>query len=86
MNYSQLNATTQVKTSAARLCSLTVSSTTSGTITIYDEAQGGTTRKVLATITPAAGATYWWGEEGLATTNGLYIVVANTIEFTVGWK
>lgn len=85
MNYSQLSATTQVKVGAGRICSLTVSSTTSGTITIYDEAQGGTTRKVIDTLTPTAGAHYYYGE-GLATNNGINIVVANTISFTLGWK
>lgn len=85
-NYSQLSATTQVKVGAGRICSLTVSSTSSGTITIYDEAQGGTTRKVLATLTPAAGFHAYFGEDGLATTNGIYVVIANTLEVTLGWK
>ena len=85
MNYTQLTATSQVKTSAARLCSLTVSSTSSGTIAIYDEAQGGTTKVLLATLTPTAGAHYYWGE-GLATNNGLYVVIANTLSCTLGWK
>ena len=85
-NYSQLSATTQVKVGAGRICSLTVSSTSSGTITIYDEAQGGTTRKVLATLTPAAGFHAYFGDDGLATTNGIYVVIANTLEVTLGWK
>lgn len=85
-NYKQLAATTQLKVGAGRLCSLTVSSTSSGTITIYDEAQGGTTNKVLATLTPAAGFHAYWGEDGLSVNNGIYIVVANTLEFTIGYK
>lgn len=85
MNYTALTATSQVKVGAGRICSLTVSSTTNGTITIYDEDQKGTTNVVLATLTPAAGAHYYWGE-GLATNKGIYIVAANTIGFTLGWK
>jgi len=85
-NCTQLSATTQLKVGAGRLCSLTVSSTTSGTITIYDEDQAGTTKKILATLTPAAGFHAYFGEDGLVASKGIYIVIANTLECTIGWK
>lgn len=85
-NYKLLTATSQVKASAGRLCSITVSSTSSGTITIYDEAQGGTTAVVLATLTPAAGFHAYFGEDGLSLNSGLYVVIANTMSVTIGYK
>lgn len=81
-----ITATTQVKVGAGRLNSITVSSTTSGTITIYDEDQGGATNVILATITPAAGFHAFFGDEGLVFSKGLNIVTTNTISATIGYK
>jgi hypothetical protein len=82
-NYKQLSATNQVKVGAGKLRGIYVSSTTGGTLTIYDEAQGGTTKIIANTITPAAGSTNLVTPDGIWFGNGLYIVAANTIEYTV---
>jgi len=83
--YKHLTATSQVKVGAGKLKGIFVSSTTSGTIAVYDEAQGGTTRVLLAVFTPAAATMYpLSGDDGgVFFTNGLYVVAANTIAFTV---
>lgn len=85
--YNQFSATAQLKVGAARLTSLTISTTSSGTIAIYDSADGDTNDpKVLNTLTPAANAHFYFGEDGLALNNGLYIVIANTLTGTIGFK
>ena len=86
--YKQLSATNQVKVGAGKLKGIIVSSTTSGTLAIYDEAQGGTTRLIINTITPAAGAMiqFTGDDGGVGFNNGLYIVAANTIQFTVFYE
>jgi hypothetical protein len=86
--YKNLTATNQVKVGAGKLKGLIVSSTTGGTLTFYDEAQGGTTRVMIGTLTPAAGSVYnFTGDEGgVGFSNGLYIVAANTINFTVFYE
>ena len=86
-NYNQFSATAQLKVGAARLVSLTISTTSSGTIVIYDSPDGDTNDpKVVNTLTPAAGTHFYWGDEGLALNNGLYIVIANTLTGTIGFK
>lgn len=83
--YKQLSATATVKDGAARLVSLTVCSTSSGTIKIYDNtAASGSV--LLETLTPAAGAHFYWGEDGLATNTGIHVVIANTLVVTIGYK
>lgn len=85
--YTQLSASTQIKVGAGRLTSLTISTTSSGTIAIYDSPDGDTNdRKIINTLTPTAGAHFFFGDEGLAFDNGLYVAVANTLTFTVGFK
>lgn len=84
--FKNVSATTQLTNIGSRLTSLTVSSTNTGTITIYDSEAAGTGVKVLDTLTPAAGAHYFWGDEGLSISKGIYIVIANTLSVTVGYK
>lgn len=86
--YKNLTATSQVKVGAGKLKGIVCSSTTGGTLTIYDEAQGGTTRVMIGTITPAAAQVLnFTGDEGGVGFNaGLYIVAANTINFTVFYE
>lgn len=58
-----------------------VSSTTSGTIKIWDNsAASGTV--LLETATPAVG---WHDLGGIAFGTGLYVTLANTIEVTIVW-
>lgn len=85
-NYKQLNATNQVKIGAGKLYGIFVSSTTSGTLVIYDSKNANTSDpKISNTITVAAGTTYLNFPAGLYFNNGLYIVLANTAEFTVAY-
>lgn len=86
--YKQLSATTQLTRELSKLTSITVSSTSSGTITIYDTPDGDTSNdpKVLETLTPSAGAHFYFGEDGLSASKGLYIVIANTLQVTIGYK
>lgn len=86
--YKHLTATSQVKVGAGKIKGIFVSSTTGGTIAVYDEAQGGTTRVLLAVFTPAAATMYPFSgdDTGIFFTNGLNIVVANTIAFTVFYE
>lgn len=85
-NYKQLAATTQVKIGAGKLFGIFVSSTSSGTLTIYDTKNANTSDpKIANTITIAAGTSYLNFPAGLYFNNGLYIVLANTAEFTVAY-
>ena len=84
--YKQLAATAQVKIGAGRLYSITVSTTSSGTLTIYDSPAGSTgDPKIFDTITPAAGATYFF-PMGAQFNTGLYVVVANSLSFTLTYE
>lgn len=64
-----------------------VSSTSSGTLKFYDSKDGDTGDPVIInTLTPAAATYLYFGEGGIATNNGLYVVVANTIEATIVYE
>jgi hypothetical protein len=81
---SQLSATTQVKVGLGKLIGLVFSSTSSGTLVVYDTPDGDTNdTKIINTLTPAAGSTYYFGPNGIQFNKGLYLVVANTLQFTV---
>lgn len=85
--YKQLSATVQLTKGLSKLTSITVSSTSSGTIAIYDSATSSTSDpKILDTVTPAAGAHFFFGDEGLSASNGLYVVIASTLQVTLGYK
>jgi hypothetical protein len=86
-NYKQLAATNQVKVGAGKLYGISVSSTSSGTIVVYDSATASTSDpKIANTITVAAGTQYLSFPAGIWFSKGLYIVAANTIEFTVVYE
>lgn len=83
--YKQISSTTQIKQGAGKLKGIFVSSVSgSPTITVYDELQGGTTRVMLNTFTPAAATMYpiSGDDNGVFFTNGLYVVIAATVECT----
>jgi hypothetical protein len=85
--YKQLSATNQVKIGAGKLYGISVSSTTSGTIAVYDSATASTSDpKIANTITVTAGTQYLSFPAGIWFSKGLYIVAANTIEFTVVYE
>lgn len=82
--YKQMSADGVVKDSFGKLYSITVSSTSSGTLTVYD---GTSTSgvKMIDTITPSAGATYYF-PQGMQFNSGLYIDIGNTISLTVTYE
>jgi hypothetical protein len=82
--YKQLAATNQVKVGAGKLFGIFVSSTSSGTLAVYDSDAASTSDpKIANTITVTAGTQYLSFPAGIWFSKGLYIVAANTIEFTV---
>jgi hypothetical protein len=83
--YKQSSATSQVKVGAGKLCGILVSSTSSGTLKLYDSGSGSTSDPVMVnTITPSAGQ--WYPMPDVWFNKGLYVVAANTIEFTVFYE
>lgn len=86
-NYIQLSATKQVKTGAGKLFGIFVSTTSSGTLTVYDSPASSTSDpKIVDTITVAAGTQYVSFPAGLYFNKGLYIVLANAASFTVAYE
>lgn len=86
-NYTQTSATKQVKVGAGKLFGIFVSTTSSGTLTVYDSAgSSASDPKILDTITVAAGTTYANFPSGLFFNKGLYIVLANSASFTVAYE
>jgi hypothetical protein len=86
-NYVQLSATTQVKVGAGKLFGIFVSSSSSGTITIYDsQASSNSDPKIVDTFSVSAGTTYVNIPAGLFFNKGLYIVEGGTASFTVAYE
>lgn len=82
--YKQLSATDQVKVGAGKLIGIVISSTSSGTLTIYDSKKADTNDpKIIDTITPAAGIVLFFGDQGIFFSNGLYMVEGGTLVWTV---
>jgi FtsH-binding integral membrane protein len=83
-NYTYIEATTQVKNGAGKIKGIFVSAASSTpTITVYDEANGGTTKVLLATFTPAAATFYALGVDGAFANNGLNVAIGGTVKATV---
>jgi len=86
-NYTYSAASVQVKTGAGKLYGIFVSTTSSGTLTVYDTPDGDTNDpKIANTITVAAGTQYLSFPAGIYFNNGLYIALANTATFTVVYE
>jgi hypothetical protein len=86
-NYTQTNATKQIKVGAGKLYGIFVSTTSSGTLTVYDsQASSASDPKILDTITVTAGTAYANFPSGLFFNKGLYIVLANSASFTVAYE
>jgi len=80
-------ADAQIKVGGGKLYGVFVSSTSSGTFALYDSATASTSDpKIAATVTPAAGSQYLSFPAGIWFSNGLYIDIANTIEYTVVYE
>lgn len=86
-NYTAITATAQIKTAAAKLKGIFVSSVSgTPTITVYDSFQGSASDPVvLATYTPVAGTNHNFFD-GLYLKNGLYVVIGGTVSATVYYE
>jgi hypothetical protein len=85
--FKQGNADSQIKVGAGKLFGVFVSSTTSGTFALYDTAAASISDpKIANTVTVAAGTQYISFPAGLWFSKGLYIDIANTIEYTVAYE
>lgn len=85
--YRQGNADAQVKVGAGKLYGVFVSSTTSGTFALYDSATASTSDpKIADTVTVTAGTQYLSFPAGIWFSKGLYIDIANTIQYTVVYE
>lgn len=77
----------QVKVGAGKLYGIACNSTSSGTFVIYDSGASSTSDpKICNTITPAAGTTYLNFPNGIWFNKGLYIDIANTIDYTIVYE
>lgn len=79
-SYRQLTASANIKSSQGALLGFFLSSTTAGTITIYDDAGTGTTTKILDTVTPTGLA---WYDLPAAFANGCYVVIGGAASVTM---
>ena len=85
--YKQGNADSQIKIGAGKFFGIYVSSTSSGTFAVYDSATANTRDPtIVATVTPTAGTQHVSFPAGLWFSKGLYIDIANTIEYTVAYE
>jgi len=78
--YKLLTATGNVCPFGTSLLGIFASTSTVGTVTIYDSASNTTTAKVIDTVTLTAGT---WYPMPISTTSGVYIVVGGTLSATV---
>jgi hypothetical protein len=80
-------ADAQIKIGGGKLYGVFVSSTSSGTFALYDSATASTgDPKIATTVTPTAGGQYLSFPAGIWFSKGLYIDIANTIEYTVVYE
>ena len=85
--YKQGNADSQIKIGGGKLFGVFISSTSSGTFALYDSATASTSDpKIANTVTVAAGTQYISFPPGIWFSKGLYIDIANTIEYTVVYE
>ena len=85
--YKQGNADAQVKIGGGKLYGIFISTTTSGTFALYDSATASTSDpKIANTVTVTAGNQYLSFPAGIWFSKGLYIDIANTIEYTIVYE
>jgi hypothetical protein len=85
--YRQGNADAQIKIGGGKLFGVFISTTTSGTFALYDSATASTSDpKIANTVTVTAGTQYISFPPGIWFSKGLYIDIANTIEYTVVYE
>jgi hypothetical protein len=79
-NAKAISASANVKSSQGAMLGIFCSSSTSGTITLYDDASTGTSTAIAAVFNVTAGTYYTLP---VAFANGLYVVVGGTAAVTV---
>ena len=85
--YKQGNADAQVKIGGGKLYGVFISTTSSGTFALYDSATASTSdSKIANTVTVTAGSQYLSFPAGIWFSKGLYIDIANTIEYTIVYE
>ncbi|MFK4444646.1 hypothetical protein ABH944_004850 [Caballeronia udeis] len=80
-SYKQFSASANMCVGDGIMAGIFVSSTTAGTVTVYDDAATGTTTKIVDTVTLAVG----WNPMPFAFSKGLNIVVGGTLSATLGY-
>lgn len=80
-------ADAQVKLGAGKLYAVFCNSTSTGTFKLYDTDTGTATGDAICgTVTPAAGGSYLNTPAGIWFDKGLYIDIANTIDYTIVYE
>jgi len=77
--YKNVTGTANISPVRGALLGFYVNSTSTGTIILYDSATTTTTVVISGTITPAIG----WHPYPVDLINGLYVVIANTLNVTL---
>lgn len=77
----QIIASANVAPRACSIAGIFCSSSTSGTVTIYDDPATGTTTKIVDTFTVAAGT---WYPLPFSVSNGVNLVIGGTASVTIG--
>ena len=84
-NYQQITADTQVKVGFGKLKGLFFSAASgSPTIEFHDTPDGDTNDpKIIASFIPVAATSFFFGDDGIAFSKGLYVNIANTVSVTI---
>ena len=82
-NCRQITASANLQNTQGRIIGIFVSTSTAGTITVYDDSATGTTRKIVDTFSVSAGT---WYSLPFCYINGLYIVISGIVSATVAYK
>lgn len=83
-NYTQTDATANIKSSAGKLIGIMVTAASgTPTITVYDSAAATTTTPIFKVFTPTAATAYNFGVNGIYANKGIYIVISGTVSATV---
>jgi len=83
-NYTQTDATANIKASAGKLIGIMVTAASgTPTITVYDSAAATTTTPIMKVFTPTAATAYNFGVNGIYANKGIYIVISGTVSATV---
>jgi len=83
-NYTQTDATVNIKPSAGKLIGIMVTAASgTPTITVYDSAATTTTTPIFKVFTPTAATAYNFGVNGIYANKGIYIVISGTVSATV---